>query len=958
MLPGLLLCLLAGIEIVTVAFAQQPERVVGTDVLYTMGHEGCRAGQILDTEPAAALGALYLNETYIACPDGNGLRHPGPLGSPPEEAGSIEGIGPPKGGVAYATSPFSVLSTSAIKNVSMDLWLSVASRSTDNQMAVVFSICSEDVVRLKVFQMNAKLFIQFTAPSTTGYTILDTNVDLPLNAPPTAMHLVITAESFTALQAGVPRQRVTHRVYFNGAFNVSTNQRAAMDNRPNYWNQSDRLYLFSEPASVSVDTVNWPGSLHLWALYNRSLTLAEVRQNYAARVPNSRPVVLPAIHVVQENGEVGTHFDTPEFYLSPLPVDELVVLTLEVLDGDHDPASPNYNASTLATTMPLLYLATLPANGTLYYLNGTAITGSLPVSLDVTVANDSTSSAFVAHMRYRPGWKEVSWPAVYTTFSFYALDGATGLASDTATVSVQVRTVHDIPKAGILDEAGNVTFLSLEAMAGRLTAATLMGTASEGFSIITAQIASLPAHGHLYRLNDIKAITPLQVGDELVVTPIAPAQVSYLYTGPQLLAMQSDDSSTHRAASTNNTLATDIFTYTVTDDFDASSVPASVNLVVVPSLVALPAVSTPVVPENTLTPVRLYGVDYQSLEHRNLCFDITALPHHGTLRISAATDTITDAAASVPFRLHGQVSSYPYETGVTVHYISDAGFFTQPNQTWNGSALFPQGGVMEGFDFRVVACDGDQDDAISASISVQQQVTVQNVNDAIELAAPSAHLLSVLGLGALDVATNTSGGEVLQGHEDVLTLTGWQVVDTDLDVDPVLVRISALYGIVRLNPQYLFLADFASVRCQIFAEDGEIAPSSLCQGSGEDRAMVFVASPAHLQLLLEGMEYRSATTNVVDIVRVAVYDGQTVDGGQDGCLPARAFNSTSLWFTGCWVATANVTVHVGPSALLLSLNSSNAKHKVPSSLWFALWGWLLFMTLAGATAYWHRRQRS
>ena len=122
--------------------------------------------------------------------------------------------------------------------------------------------------------------------------------------------------------------------------------------------------------------------------------------------------------------------------------------------------------------------------------------------------------------------------------------------------------------------------------------------------------------------------------------------------------------------------------------------------------------------------------------------------------------------------------------------------------------------------------------------------------------------------------------------------------------------------------------------------------------------MVFVASPAHLQLLLEGMEYRSAITDVVDIVRVAVYDGETADAGQDGCLPARAFNSTSLRFNSCWVATANVTVHVGPSALLLSLNLSNANHKVPSSLWFALWAWLVFMALAGATAYWHRRQRS
>eukprot|EP00624_Nannochloropsis_granulata_P005949 evm.model.NODE_42378_length_25727_cov_25.663311.4 len=110
-------------------------------------------------------------------------------------------------------------------------------------------------------------------------------------------------------------------------------------------------------------------------------------------------------------------------------------------------------------------------------------------------------------------------------------------------------------------------------MAARLTAVTLMGTASEGFRIMAAHIVSLPTHGHLYRLNDTNATTPLLVGDKTVVSPLGQAQVAYLYTGPQVLVLQ---------------------------------------------------VNTPLVPENTLVPVYLYGVDYQSLEHRELCFDITA----------------------------------------------------------------------------------------------------------------------------------------------------------------------------------------------------------------------------------------------------------------------------------------------------------------------------------------------
>ncbi|KAM3568060.1 hypothetical protein VYU27_009813, partial [Nannochloropsis oceanica] len=379
-LAGLLLSILGIKNILPLAFARQLERSIGTDVLYTMGHEGCLAGQIPDMEPVAALGPLHLNKSYVICLDGNGLRHPGPLGSLPEEAGSSEGIGPPKGGIAYAISPFTALSLSAIKNVSIELWLSVASRSTSNQTAVVLCICAEDVVRLKVFQMNAKLFIQFTAPGTTGNTILDMNVDLPLGTPPMAVHMIVTAESIALLMGGVMRQRITHRVYVNGAHNPSTNKRAVLDSRPTYWNQSDRLYLFSEPASASVDTVNWPGTLYLCALYNRSLSLAEVKQNYAAGVPDSRPIARSVTHTIQENGEVGTHFDTPEFYSTPVPLNELVVLTLEVLDADHDPASPNYNASTLVTSIPVLYLAILPSKGTLYYLNGTIITGPLPAA--------------------------------------------------------------------------------------------------------------------------------------------------------------------------------------------------------------------------------------------------------------------------------------------------------------------------------------------------------------------------------------------------------------------------------------------------------------------------------------------------------------------------------------------------------------------------------------------------
>jgi hypothetical protein len=112
--------------------------------------------------------------------------------------------------------------------------------------------------------------------------------------------------------------------------------------------------------------------------------------------------------------------------------------------------------------------------------------------------------------------------------------------------------------------------------------------------------------------------------------------------------------------------------------------------------------------------------------------------------------------------------------------------------------------------------------------------------------------------------------------------------------------------------------------------------------------MAFVTTPGHLSLLLEGMEYRSIVTNVVDTVSVTIFDGKTQNGGQDGCLAMHAFNSTSL-LNSCWVTTANLTVEVGTSALLSHLQFSNSKERLPVTLWFACGGGTLFIILAGST---------
>ena len=863
-------------------------RVSGEIVLFTFDRDACLSGNIPDelAGPAGVeqedqillLGSLAVQGLFCRS-TGNGITNNATVPRFVERVSSTE-TAEGWGGLFSRTQTFTV-----------ETWLHYdALAANDASTYVIFSI---DFPSTSTIAPDLGLIVQSgTLRVVTGSTE-STSVAGPSvkGIPAGNLHVVYTCEPdpFSENESHYCMLYVNGQPVNDGAIDVRITI-----------NAQSRLFFFSEPEGMALRTSHpFRGNVYLWALYSWVLSPAEVTQNYGARVPNSRPIARAATHVVQENGEVGTHYDTPEFYLAPVPVSELVILTLEVLDGDHDPISPNYNSSILATTLPLFYLATLPTKGTLYYLNGTAITaGSLPIAL--TIANNDKSSSF-AHVRYRPGWKEISWPAVYTSFSFYALDGITGLASDTVTVSVQVKSVHEIPKAGSMGDDGNITTLSVEAMAGRLTALKLVGSAHEGSSITKASIVSLPIHGHLYRLDDTNATTPLLVGDELAVTPLAPAQVAYLYTGPQVLVLQgqeSDNSSVH-AASTSDNLATDVLTYTVTDSLNVSSVPGSVNLVVVPSLVALPTVNTPLVPENTLVPVYLYGVDYQSLEHRELCFDITGLPHHGTLHILRANGT-SDAVTSVPFRLPDQVSSFPYDTGVTVYYISDAGFFTQPNRTWNGSALFPQGEMEEGFYFRVVECESglaNASNVLPFTPSVRQQLEVQNENAA-----------TTIGLGTSNYSvyatTNLNDVTPFGPNPTQMVLEAVSISDPDLGIDPVLVKVACMYGSIRLNEENIALADFTSSR---------YCPTNCLKKTS--KLLWFVTAPRGLEFLLNGLTYSTSVPSVVDQIEISVYDG-----AGPPCLAADVLPAGSGRTRGCMTEEVRVSVTVQDFMMVSTLD--------------------------------------
>ncbi|KAM3568056.1 hypothetical protein VYU27_009811, partial [Nannochloropsis oceanica] len=369
-LSVLVLGLLLSISSITSHDAESTYRVSGEIILFVFDRDACLSGNIPDALAGPAgvededegplLGSLAVQGLFCR-PTGNGITNNATGPRFIERVSSTE-TAERWGGLFSST-----------RTLTVETWLRYdALTANDTSTYVIFSI---DFPSTSTVAPDLGLIMQSgTLRVVTGSTA-STSVAGPSvkGIPAGNLHVVYTCEPDPFSEMG------SHycMLYVNGQ---PVND-GAIDVRITI-NAQSRLFFFSEPEGMALRTSHpFRGNIYLWALYSRVLSPAEVTQNYNARVPNSRPIALAATHIVQENGEVGTHYDTPEYYLAPVPVSELVILTLEVLDGDHDTSSPNYNSSIQVMTMPLFYLATLPTRGTLYYLNGTAITaGSLPIA--------------------------------------------------------------------------------------------------------------------------------------------------------------------------------------------------------------------------------------------------------------------------------------------------------------------------------------------------------------------------------------------------------------------------------------------------------------------------------------------------------------------------------------------------------------------------------------------------
>ena len=128
--------------------------------------------------------------------------------------------------------------------------------------------------------------------------------------------------------------------FLNSASSIS----ATAASNLSVWTSSMQLF-FGQTATSAVPTRSWAGDVFLFSIYNRSLSSAEVQQNYAAGTVQSIPVALPAstwLVLISSANAVALSTLSP-----PLP----------------NLTSSNFDFSTYANVS--VYITQLPAHGTL-----------------------------------------------------------------------------------------------------------------------------------------------------------------------------------------------------------------------------------------------------------------------------------------------------------------------------------------------------------------------------------------------------------------------------------------------------------------------------------------------------------------------------------------------------------------------------------------------------------------
>lgn len=412
---------------------------------YEFSQAGCREGLFEDTAGQGVFfGDLVLNAS-ASCLDGVGIE--GGTGSPGWP--TVSSTGTNKAFLEALQGP------DIFPGFSVELWLSIGNITCAEQdssgwflhtcEAPVFAISSSSVldsselcrsntdmeityiINTRNFQarFNANKNNECVGFGTLEDTLPKETAGYPFHFVLTVREIILSGVDYSFFQWFINGTRVSSFL----SFIVDPTSMLAE------WHATYEIQL--------LDKRRWPEStrykplearIYLAALHNETFNNSLALSRISEGIADSTPVVYDSTVSVAEDGEVGDHYEEPEFYLQEIPGVDLHQVPLDVYDADNDLTTPNYKE-----ILPRVFVDTFPFPGLLF-----DSVGDIIVSTPFEVIGDRGTFS----VRYRPLFNDFATENVYANFSFHAEDDKSGSRSfANATVKVRVFSKNDPPVA-------------------------------------------------------------------------------------------------------------------------------------------------------------------------------------------------------------------------------------------------------------------------------------------------------------------------------------------------------------------------------------------------------------------------------------------------------------------------------------------------------------------------------
>ena len=608
------------------------------------------------------------------------------------------------------------------------------------------------------------------------------------------------------------------------------------------------LWLLYSPSIEGSQDGYWKGRLHQLSMYNETLDINSIKHNFNEGITNSLPVVWNVTTPVQQNGIVGEHYDNPIYYQNPVPIEALVSIELPVYDLESS-SEWNGNENASIPIMPIIVFARLPSRGTLYHPKDYS---------RISIGREYSSLTAV---KYQPLLNAYSNPdgSAYDYFQIYAIDGVTYQSSlNTASISIIVRRINLPPIPT------NETFVAFNGVSLNMV---LKGVDSDG-EIMGSSISTLPSLGMLrYKISDAEQ------GE--VVPRIFSASLNYVYTNAFISESEVDAKS--------NLLASDCFLYRLFDSNMSYSIVASATINIYRAIdverLNLHAL------QGRQSSMIIYATD-KSYVSDYLCLKIVESPINGSL-----FDPLKTSVLGVGDILTQRLSrdDYSIGKGFEMDFISQSTKFSSPVQMLDRD-LF-----VEKFTVRAFQCV----DFNLSSIATTMEVTVQNVNDPTEISYIYSRRHEIP-----EYTVYPSGNVNTVKFPTTIAIDECcELLDLDQNIDVVKVEISTLSGgLITINDEASNL-DFTS---EHYCRSRHVAWE--CVGDGyDDEHLVFVGKPMDVEAAISNLKFSSPHENVMDLVKITIYDGAMEFGGN--CLSLKQLDSASV-YDACYVSSLTFKVNV------------------------------------------------